>query len=76
MYQDIIKILTKYTERDVKDIKENSSLQSDLKLNSLDVVNIVVEFEEMFDISISDEEIMGIVRVKDIVDCLEKKCGK
>ena len=76
MYQEVIKILAKYTEKDIKNITENSSLQSDLKLNSLDVVNIIVEFEEMFDISISDEEIMGITRVKDIVDCLEKKCGK
>ena len=58
MYQEVIKILAKYTEKDIKNITENSSLQSDLKLNSLDVVNIIVEFEEMFDISISDEEIM------------------
>ena len=76
MHQEIINILAKYSENDVKSITENSSLQSDLKLSSLDVVNIVVELEEMYNISISDEEIMGITRVKDIVDCLEKKCGK
>ena len=76
MHQEIINILAKYSENDVKSITENSSLQSDLKLSSLDVVNIVVELEEMYNISISDEEIMGITRVNDIVDCLEKKCGK
>ena len=43
MYQDIIEILSKYTENDVKSITEDSSLQSDLKLSSLDVVNIVIE---------------------------------
>ena len=76
MYQEVIKILAKYSGNDVKSVTENTSLQSDLKLSSLDVVNIVVELEEMYNISISDEEIMGITRVKDIVDCLEKKCGK
>ena len=75
MEQDVIRILAKYTEKGVSGITMESSLQSDLKLNSLDVVNLIVEFEDQYDISISDEEIMEIVRVKDIMDCLEKKCN-
>lgn len=73
MYEKVVKVLEKYRDKDTKEITPESSLQSDLKLNSLDVVNIIVEFEDMFDISISDDEIMKIVRVRDIVDCLERK---
>lgn len=73
MYDQIVKILKRYTDRDPQDITPDSRLQSDLELNSLDVVNIVIEFEDTFNISISDDEITKFFKVQDIVDCLVEK---
>lgn len=44
----------------------------DMGLNSLDVVNIVVEFEEEFDIEIPDRVIKDLQTIGNIVDYLEK----
>ena len=45
----------------------------DLDADSLDVVEVVMELEEEFDIEISDEESEKMVRVKDVVELVERK---
>ena len=73
MLETIKKILAQYTEVEEDLIREDSNLQSDLDLNSFDVMNIVVEFEDTFDIEISDEDVSKLVTVKDIEDYLKAK---
>ena len=73
MLETIRKVLAQYTEVEEDMIKEDSNLQSDLDLNSFDVMNIVVEFEDTFDIEISDEDVSKLVTVKDIEDYLKAK---
>ena len=73
MLETIRKILAQYTEVEEDLIREDSNLQSDLDLNSFDVMNIVVEFEDTFDIEISDEDVSKLVTVKDIEDYLKAK---
>ncbi len=51
---------------------EKSSLTVDLGLSSLDVVNVVVAFEEEFDIEIPDEKIRELTTIGDVVEYLEK----
>jgi acyl carrier protein len=52
-------------------ITEESALIADLGLNSLDVINVVVAFEEEFDIDIPDKDIKSFSTVGDIVKYLE-----
>lgn len=73
MLETIRKVLAQYTEVEEDLIREDSNLQSDLDLNSFDVMNIVVEFEDTFDIEISDEDVSKLVTVKDIEDYLKAK---
>ena len=73
MLETIRKVLAQYTEVEEDLIREESNLQSDLDLNSFDVMNIVVEFEDTFDIEISDEDVSKLVTVKDIEDYLKAK---
>lgn len=73
MLETIRKVLAQYTEVEEDLIKEDSNLQSDLDLNSFDVMNIVVEFEDIFDIEISDEDVSKLVTVKDIEEYLKAK---
>ncbi|MBR4763783.1 MAG: acyl carrier protein, partial [Lachnospiraceae bacterium] len=73
MLEAIKEILIQYTEVEKSLITEDSNLQNDLELNSFDVMNIVVDFEDTFDIEIPDEDVSGLVTVKDIEEYLAEK---
>lgn len=71
MYERTVKILKEFVEGDCE-IKMESALVDDLGLSSLQVINIVSEFESEFNIEIPDRIIPTLRTVKDIVDYLEK----
>ena len=48
----------------------------DLGADSLDIVELVMKFEEDFELDIPDEDAENIKTVKDAVDYIEKKKGK
>jgi acyl carrier protein len=54
-------------------ITPEASFINDLGADSLDTVELMMELEEAFGISIEDEEAEKIQTVKDAVDYLEKK---
>ena len=72
MLQEIIDVLAQYTDVPSEQINETSSLIDDLELNSFDVMTIVADFEEQYDIHIPDEQIMELKTVADIEEYLEK----
>ena len=71
MFDQVKEILNKYTE--MENITEDLSLTQDLMLTSLDVVSMVGEFEDAFDIEIADEDVMQIKTVGDILEYLKKR---
>lgn len=73
MYDKVKEILERLVENDATVITPESKLVKDLGLSSLDLVNAVVEFEEAFDIEVSDADIQGFQTVGDIVEYLEDK---
>jgi len=73
VFEEIKKILHEYACVDESLIKPESNLQTDLFLNSLDVVNVIVEFEEAFNIEINEEDIRTFNTVGDIAEYVEKK---
>ena len=73
MHDKIWKILMNYSEKSEAEIKPESNLQTDLGLNSLDVIGIVTDFEDTFGISIPDDDILTLVTVKDIEEYIKKK---
>lgn len=72
MLEKVIDILSEFTMLEKEKITKESSLINDLGLNSLDVINVVVVFEEEFDIEIPDSKIKELVTVEDIKEYLEK----
>ena len=70
MLDRIRKIISKYTEAD--EITPDSALGADLGLSSFDLVSIVGEFEDEFDIEVEDRDIATFVTVSDIMAYLEK----
>lgn len=69
MFEQVKEILAKYTE---EEITESSVLEADLGLSSFDVVSIVTDFEEAFDIEIPDRDIQKFVNVCDILKYLQR----
>ncbi|MBR4934944.1 MAG: acyl carrier protein [Anaerotignum sp.] len=68
MLEKIIEILSQYTE---EEITEESILVNDLGLTSFDLVSLVTEFEDEFDVEIADREIRKLVSVADIMEYIE-----
>jgi acyl carrier protein len=50
----------------------DASFTADLNADSLDTVELIMEFEKEFDISIPDEDTTKINTVQDVVDYIEK----
>ena len=57
---------------DVAKVKANASLIDDLGADSLGLVELVLAFEEAFEIDIPDEDTEKIRSVQDAVDYIEK----
>ena len=72
MLDKVIEILGKYTEAKIED---GSRFTDDLMLTSLDVISIIGDIEDEFDIEISDEDVLGMITVGDLVKYLEDHAG-
>jgi acyl carrier protein len=61
---------------DEAQVDSTASFVDDLGADSLDIVELVMAFEEAFDLDIPDEDAEKIKTVKDAVDYIEGKKGK
>jgi acyl carrier protein len=59
----------------VNEITIESRLREDLNLNSLQAVNLIIEIEDEYSISISEEELAPLETVGDVVDIIQSKLG-
>lgn len=57
------------------DITPEASFINDLGADSLDTVELIMEFEKIFDITIPDEEAENIATVGDAISYIEKRVG-
>lgn len=58
---------------DESDVTPDASFTNDLGADSLDTVELIMEFEKEFDLTIPDEEAEEIATVGDAIDYLEEK---
>jgi acyl carrier protein len=58
---------------DENQVDSGASFVDDLGADSLDIVELVMAFEEAFDLDIPDEDAEKIKTVKDAVDYIEAK---
>ena len=58
---------------DEAEVKAEASFTNDLGADSLDTVELLMEFEKVFGIKIPDEETSTIATVKDAVDKVAEK---
>ena len=58
---------------DESQVTEDASFVDDLGADSLDTVELIMAFEEEFDIEIPDEDAQKIKTVKDVMEYIEAK---
>ena len=69
--EKVIDIVAEELAVDRDEVTEDSSFIEDLGADSLDVVELVMAFEEEFDVEIPDEDAENIRTVEDAVSYLE-----
>jgi len=69
---DVKEIIVEQLGVDESEVKNDSSFMDDLGADSLDTVELVMAFEEKFDIEIPDENAENIKTVQDAVDYISK----
>lgn len=73
MLEKVKKIIAEQLDVELEKIAPDTRLMDDLKADSMDLVEMVMAFEEEFNISIPDEDAEKMIKVSDIIAYLEKK---
>jgi acyl carrier protein len=71
--QKVKQIIVEQLGVDESAVDATASFVDDLGADSLDIVELVMAFEEAFEIDIPDEDAEKITTVKDAVDYIEAK---
>lgn len=71
--EKVITIVAEQLSVEAAEVRRESSFIDDLKADSLDVVEMVMEFEDAFDITIPDDDYDKIKTVGDAIDYIEEK---
>nr|WP_319000978.1 acyl carrier protein [Clostridium estertheticum] len=71
MFEEIRTCISSQLNIDEEEIKIESSFMNDLGADSLDIVELIMELEEKYDIEIPDEDVEKIATVGDIVEYIK-----
>jgi acyl carrier protein len=74
--QKVKQIIVEQLGVDESQVDGGASFVDDLGADSLDIVELVMAFEEAFELEIPDEDAEKITTVKDAVEYIEKKTAK
>jgi acyl carrier protein len=70
---ELKELVAKKLSVDIAQVTEKARFQDDLGADSLDLVELVMELEEHFNIEISDEESQNFKTVADVASYIESK---
>lgn len=71
--EKIKEIISKQLGIDIEKVTLEASFMDDLGADSLDTVELVMAFEEAFNIEIPDEDAEKIVKVQDAINYIKSK---
>jgi acyl carrier protein len=74
--QKVKQIIVEQLGVDENQVDSTASFVDDLGADSLDFVELVMAFEEAFEVDIPDEDAEKIKTVKDAIDYIESKTAK
>ncbi|QDT48592.1 MULTISPECIES: acyl carrier protein [Symmachiella] len=70
--EKVFEIVSEHLGTPREEVARESAFIEDLKADSLDIVELVMEFEEEFDVTIPDEDYEKIRTVGDAIDYIEE----
>lgn len=73
--EKVKEIIAKQLGVDHSEVTLEASFVEDLGADSLDTVELVMAFEEAFDVEIPDEDAEKITKVKDAIEYIKNKKG-
>jgi acyl carrier protein len=73
--EKVIALISDKLDVEKEEITPQASFTKDLNADSLDTVELVMAFEEAFDIEIPDEDAEHITTVEEAIDYIKKKQG-
>ncbi|MBI4697528.1 MAG: acyl carrier protein [Nitrospirae bacterium] len=71
--EKVSEIIAKQLGVDIEKVTSEASFMDDLGADSLDTVELVMAFEEAFNIEIPDEDAEKIIKVKDAINYIQGK---
>lgn len=71
VFEKVRKIIAEQLDVDIDSVTNDASITDDLGADSLDVVDLIMSFEDEFDVEIPDEAVENIHTVSDIVKYIE-----
>jgi acyl carrier protein len=73
IYSNVVGIITKHArnEEALKGVSMDTHILNDLKVNSARLVDIVLDFEDKFDLEISDDDADKISTIGDAVELVK-----
>ena len=72
VFEKIKEIIAKQLDIDPATVSMESRLIDDLKADSLDIVELIMDLEQEFNVEIPDEELPKIQTIGDIVGFIDK----
>lgn len=73
LLEEIKEVLEEAINVDPAKVVPDARLKEDLEIDSLSAVELSLELETRFDITIDDEELANLVTVQDIIDIVDAK---
>ena len=75
IFAQVVKILTPYVKNQeaLDGVSLETHILDDLKVNSARLVDVVLEFEDAFDIEIDDDDVDKVETVGNAVELIESK---
>lgn len=73
MFEKVRAIVASQMNVDEDQVTMETNLVEDLKADSLDVVELIMDLEQEFDLEIPDEDLPKVTTVKDIVEYIQAR---
>ena len=71
MLENIIEIICNYVDADPASITDESALRKDIGMSSLDMINLAVEVEDQYSISLPNSEVININTVGELMEYIK-----
>lgn len=73
----VVAILKRYTKNEeaLDGVSASTNILEDLRVNSARLVDVILDFEDVFNIEIADEDADGVTTVGDALQLIEARIG-